>query len=594
MSVIGLLLLYAMSGRQLPQFEVIPCPPAPGLALTGRMVQDGDRETMVSSIAYGDHMHILETSLPSGSTRTHDSDEGGAWAMTVAKDGSIYLGSYPHAHLLHLSLRTHDLEDLGPVLPGEEIIWQLSTAPDGSIYGGTKPGGKLFRFDPAARSIHEIGRVNTLADHVIMVCAAPDGYVYLGLGSNPAMVVAFQVATESFKVLLTGGPGFGNVYEGEDGAVYGSVGTPMRLRDGAAIPTEHPSPPKSFLVDRSGKDWRLKSAIPRQMLDLPLTVKAGRQSTTFGRGPKSEYAGAPLPIFRVGKGPDHRIYMSSAMPATMLRFDPKTARSEVIGRLAGGEGYEIVPFGKSVAIGVYDEAKLFLFDPSKPFSAHNPADQGTIKKGQSRPYGFAIARNGSLWAAMSPAPGLPTGAVASVAEGGRTIESFPWPFPGESPTSLAQVTDRDWLFGYQSTENARLGGLAICDFNTGNATKFGEDVSLESVTSLVPAGDGVFLGSDGKKIVAIDAANRTIPWSIDCPYGRIPRGGLIRSDSGRVFGFAGRNAFEVVFTNGHCDLEPIATSDQDVTAAGVELDGYLYAASGSNLLRVAIPKTAHR
>ncbi|MGJ6970088.1 hypothetical protein ACSDR0_50365, partial [Streptosporangium sp. G11] len=87
----------------------------------------------------------------------------GSWAVTVAPDHSVYVGSYNAAagamgRLFRYNPATDQVSELGIAVPGETFAWTVAASRDGAaVYGGTSPNGKLFRYNTATGQIKDLG-----------------------------------------------------------------------------------------------------------------------------------------------------------------------------------------------------------------------------------------------------------------------------------------------------------------------------------------------------------------------------------------------------------------------------------------------------
>ena len=65
----------------------------------------------------------------------------------VAPDGSLYVGTYPNAHLYRYDPGAGTVTDLGQPIPGESVIYGLTADQNGNVYAGTYPTAHAFGYD---------------------------------------------------------------------------------------------------------------------------------------------------------------------------------------------------------------------------------------------------------------------------------------------------------------------------------------------------------------------------------------------------------------------------------------------------------------
>ncbi|MFC6533966.1 hypothetical protein [Nonomuraea rubra] len=113
----------------------------------------------------------------------------GSWAVTVAPDHSVYVGSYnatagAMGRLFRYSPATDQVNELGIPIATETFVWTVAATPDGSaVYGGTSPSGKLFRYDTATGRSTDLGSPVPGDQFVRDLAVGEDGTVYAGVGA---------------------------------------------------------------------------------------------------------------------------------------------------------------------------------------------------------------------------------------------------------------------------------------------------------------------------------------------------------------------------------------------------------------------------
>ena len=308
------------------------------------------------------------------------SSEQGAWGLTVGPDNNMYLGTLPNAHLLQFNTRLHQLIDLGaaPADPAsstkQTYIWQMTVSPHNhNVYACTFPSADLVSYNPLASKpvMVNLGTVDTThREQYIRYCVAdPDAkspYIYIGLGSVTNSIAAYNVDTHTIAFRLDGkDAGFGLVYTGVDNHVYGEVSNGgvnsfYTLSDGSYTPA--PS---------------IKSlqAAPTNVLRDDRTITVSDTTITVTRPDGSQqrylytYAGQKLQIFRLGAGPDGKLYGGTLLPYDLFTVDPDQPAhgAHISGEVGGGEPYALLAQNQLLYIAAYGAPPTEVYNPARPF-----------------------------------------------------------------------------------------------------------------------------------------------------------------------------------------------------------------------------------
>ncbi|GII92988.1 hypothetical protein [Sinosporangium siamense] len=157
---------------------------------------DGPRVYSVTSSASGPALLSIRDALTGSMIAEHPLQLGlGSWAVTVAPDHSVYVGTYngisgqAGGRLFRYTPSTDKVTEGGIAIPGESFVWTVAASPDGkAVYGGTSPGGKLFRYDTATGQITDLGSPVPGEQFVRDLAVARDGTVYAGVGAESMKV----------------------------------------------------------------------------------------------------------------------------------------------------------------------------------------------------------------------------------------------------------------------------------------------------------------------------------------------------------------------------------------------------------------------
>ncbi|MEO0070379.1 MAG: hypothetical protein ABIK18_06270 [candidate division WOR-3 bacterium] len=523
-------------------------------------------------------MHIVAFDPDTGAFKIFENPEGGAWALEVGPDGKIYAGTFYNGHILRLDPKAEKLEDLGQAIPGESYIWTLSCGPDGKIYGGTYPGAKLLQFDPSTGKCTDLGRMDPVENYNRSTAAGSDGWVYCGIGTARANLVAFNPATRERRSLIPEDKrsiGTGSVMLGADGKVYGTcLGQNYLLENGRATPIE-----------------KLPSAKPRTVL------KDGRPVSA-----SPAYKGKELALFRVAAGPDGKIYASSVMPEYLLVFDPTTRELKNLGLIPGAEAYSMLAHQDKLYIASYTGATLQIYDPKKPFNPgskkeNNPAFYGSVAPYQDRPYDICLGSDGKIYLACVPSYGHHGGALAWFDPKTQEIGHIFAPVPDQAVSALCALPDGLLAVGTSieggpgTHPKAKEAVLFLWD--TKSQRKVFECVPVPgagSIAALTFGKDKLIYGVSGETMFIFDPAKRKILTSaIYRPGGGLARAGLQTLPDGTILALAGNSVLKPKFSNGKLEFVELCKFERHISCGFALLDGYVYFASGTDLVRFQLP-----
>ncbi len=137
-----------------------------------------------------------------------------AWAITVATDGKVYLGSTPNGTLFQYDPLTESMRTLGKPVPTDTVIWVLVPGPDGKVYGGTGYSQSIFEYDPAKDEAKVLTSFKTTSkeSHVRSLAYDEDRHVLYVGGADVAKLYKYDLETGE-ETLITGFGGKTSVYD---------------------------------------------------------------------------------------------------------------------------------------------------------------------------------------------------------------------------------------------------------------------------------------------------------------------------------------------------------------------------------------------
>lgn len=484
----------------------------------------GSQRLYLAYMYAGRTVDLVSVNPESGKWRSFqnpDKSEFGA-IMAVGPDGKIYLGTRPHAQLYQLNPHTGRYRDLGQPVPGEAYIYGLATGTDGKLYGCTYPSASLFRYDTASGKFKDLGRMDPKQQYAKSIAASSDGFIYVGIGSAQAHVVAYQISSGKHRDILPasmrdaidpdGEGSTATVHKGDNGEIYATVGGKYFLVKGwtiREIPKSAFRPPASktrlkdgSIVTVNGRDLNIKTPGSASVKQVPYT-----------------YPGLEGAIFRVGMGPDGRIYGSSILPFHLFAVNVTTKRTTDLGRLGIGEAYSFASYRGKLYIAVYDgdnRVPLMVFHPTRPFSPGAAPD--------SNPVGITY----------------------------RGVD------PGWRPKAMVMGPDGKFYIGSVAGYGSVDGPLTVLDPRTNQVVKYSNVVSGESVVSLAASGNLVAGGtsiyggggsrptqSQAKLFLWDPTTNKKIYESVPVP-GAIWINDLLALPGGKLMGIATKSKDENV------------------------------------------------
>lgn len=428
---------------------------------------------------------------------------GGSWGLTVAPDSTVYVGTWPNAHLYRYVPGADRIQDLGqpPGFTGEPFaIWRVTTDAGGNVYGGTsgnQPGdGRVFGYDPTTGEVTDYG-VGYPGDGIVRSVAYGHERVYAGTGPSLHLVEVDPRTGLNREIPLPDGardrqPPDQYIYDvqvygdyllaraepsktlyvydlaagvwvdeqagvrGFDFAAAGSNGGVWMVKDGELHhydPTTAGSTGTGLEVPETrGLGWvRVPNkGFPR--LSLAALTGDGdawiyNPQTGRSRWHSPDIDPQPVTLRSIGRGPDGRIYASSYLSGGLAGFDPATGQTWQYPSGVGQAG-TIATAGDRLYLGIYPSARLLSFDPREPFNyGANPIEHFSLfEHRQDRV--FAIEPAGDRVA-------LGTVAAAGASEGTLTFfnpetdehEVHPSPVPGTNLASLAYDPAAGVLYG---------------------------------------------------------------------------------------------------------------------------------------------------
>ncbi|MFC7547686.1 hypothetical protein [Plantactinospora sp. GCM10030261] len=409
--------------------------PLRDVLLIGGAVGPGpDGRAVIWSAVTGNPAHLAAVDPRTGQTISYQPLEGspGSYAVVVAPDGSVYVGTYESGSLYRRRPgRNSPIENLGTPLPGETYIWRLAVDKAGLIYGGTSLGGKVFRYDPSTGAVRDYGPI-LAGNKYVRSIAVWNGKIYAG--SQPdAHLFEIDAASGAMRELPLPpdlGPGTGiNVYDlnAHEGRVYARFGgaTSGRLgiwevahqrwqplRDNVAgLDVSEPGRRGLVYYTRNG---RLTGLNPRTGVETDTGLEfTGRVVNNRGIGwvtlaernwpgrtlvgllwrgamfrynpltgrsdiTQTDIPGEPIPLSCLSIAESGRMWAGGYLNGGVAQVDPDTGAAQ-FNRFSQTES--VLDLGDTVWLGAYPDARLYRYDPAAPWNSteYSPGPPGTAE-----------------------------------------------------------------------------------------------------------------------------------------------------------------------------------------------------------------------
>jgi uncharacterized protein YjdB len=411
----------------------------------------------------------------------------GAWAITVADNGKVYVGSYSQGRLYEYDPATKTVVDLGQAIPGETVIWDLKPGKDGKIYGGTYPRAKVFEYDPA-KGITNYGSMIEGEEYVRSIeYNAETNTVYAGIGSH-AHLIKFDLNTQEktdilpaeyataksvYDMNIAGGKLFARV----ENSTYPTLVIDLETEQVDSWFSTHSrgvsplAPDNETIYYTFGGKLLTYNIQTKETGDTGITL--GENIVGFGMlnygDPEfpgytlSALAGnyngtyikynletkklqvSKLPLLRqpteiksIFAGPDGNIYSSGFLSGGVSIYNPESNTKEQFSGVGQSEG--ITSIGNKIYYGVYPGAKIYEHDTTKPWKRNvNPVLLFDLKvTEQDRPYAMlGVEEENKLFIGTIPDYGKLGGALTVYDTETKTVETHRNIVQDQSVVSLA-------------------------------------------------------------------------------------------------------------------------------------------------------------
>jgi streptogramin lyase len=531
----------------------------------------------------------------------------GAWAITVASDGTAYVGTYPNAHLYRYDPGTGTVTDLGQPIPGESVIYGLTADQNGNVYAGTYPTAHAFKYDPSSGQVTDYGSLDPVQQYARSTVYDPDhNKLFVGISTPNARLLRIDVATGQVEDITPPGTtakdfidldyAAGRVFANASSrlvVVDAVTGEQIKFTD-AATGTQvmdYSIAARGVSAAGPGGVYFTTStlALTHYDLDTNTVASTGHRLTrgasigygwvtengqqvlyglagnysggTFRYDPQantlaqwsSPFQYVPVALMHAIADPSNgKVFVNAFLNGSTSVYDPATGKATVTTRQGQVEDWAWDNTGK-LYVGIYPYGRLSLWDPNAPASPTNPRALFSLVDShhQNRPLSVVPAGN-SVYVGTTPAYGEYGGAltVYDVPTGAFTV--YRNLVPDQTISSLRPVGTALWagssIEGGQGTEPiATEAHLVKVDPSTGAVLADVVPVpGAASINELIVGPDGNLWGlADGTVFVANPTTGAVLR-QIPVFSGRTgANDGALSWRDGYLYGVAGGRLFVV-------------------------------------------------
>ncbi|WP_407565700.1 hypothetical protein [Streptomyces sp. 184] len=364
----------------------------------------------------------------------------GSWAVSVAPDHTVYVGSYGgdehKGRLFRYDPADDSVTELGVPVATETFVWTVAATGD-HVYGGTSPGGRLFRHDPGTGETRDLGAPVPGQGYIRDLAVGRDGTVYAGMGPSSMQVAVLSPDGDVRRVIEPPLDATGWSYDVdvvgrhllvryETSAAEKTLGVYDLKRRTWLHLTEDV---ESLTVGGGARGSSVHLVQDGELvrLDLRSGKVTGLGMTEFGEGAvrplgwrgdtlvgtsstggmwhydsrtgtgrllDDSLTGLPVSIRSMAEGPDGRLYAGGFFTGGLVAYEPATGATQFWPRVGQSEG--MVTHNGKLYLGVYPGARIYEFDGDEPKLLLNLHEQE-----QDRPFTLVSAGD---WLAFGTVP----------------------------------------------------------------------------------------------------------------------------------------------------------------------------------------------
>lgn len=517
---------------------------------------DPNSEYIYSAYTY-DSFEIVAVNTSTGNATIFSSplkDESAVYGMIEGADKNIYLATCPSGHLMRINWETKSIDDLGKILISEQYIFGLTAGIDKKIYGCTYPNAKLFSYDVFTKKIEDLGRMDSTEMYARSISSSNDGFIYIGVGFIKRHLIAYEIATRSFRDILPDsckGSSVCWISKGNDEKVYASAG-------------------KYFL---SMDKWNAKVTDRNQYLKTKnaLTLKNGNKvklndssvqvfaSDKTSKEIKFQYNGSNINLFRITLGPDNNIYGSSVFPLNLVKLNPHTNTIETIGTLGEGEIYSFNSYSDKLMIFAYGAySPIMVYKPGMNFNPKNSAEGNPwmlnypfIDSGW-RPFASIVNKNTNVYIGSMATYGAVGGSIYVMDQTNGNVKEYKNVVGNQSVFSLCNLPNNNIIGGTYchggmgTTISDKEAHIFIWDTKQNKKTFEMTPVpNMEKIDALIVGKKGIVYGFSGSYFFVFNSQTNKIIKTMKHSVGNVIYNAIGQALNGEIYGVSEKGVFHI-------------------------------------------------
>ncbi len=532
----------------------------------------------------------------------------GAWAITVASDGSVYVGSYSNGRLYRYQPSTGAVTDLGQPVPDESFVYGLTAGRDGVVYGGTYPHAHAFGYDPATGDFTDYGSLDAVQQYARSAVYDPDHHaLFVGLATPQARLIRIDLATGEKRELTPAGMAGrdlsdldyagGRVFANASGRLVvfdAATGERVTFTDSAtgAQVTDYPIGARGVSAAGPGGVYFTNATVLTRYDPTTDTVAVVTPTVKVTRGAAIGYG------WFTENGRQVLYGLAGNYSGGTFRFDPTDGTLQ---QWSSPFQYVPVPLMHAIAdpstgkvlVNAFLNGSTGVYDPATGTTA------ATARQGQVEDW--AWGSDGLLYVGIYPYgrlsawnPHAPEGPANP-----RILFSLEESHHQNRPVAVVPSGDKVYV-GTTPGYGEYGGALTVYDDATGSFDVHRHLVTDQTIASLVPVESGLWAGS------SIDGGQGTVPRATEAHLVRVDPATGVKSvevvpvpgaqsinelsigPDGKLWGLADGTVFVADLETGAVERR-IAVFDGGTGAQDGALswrDGYLYGVSGGRLFVV--------
>lgn len=538
-------------------------------------------------------LFVLQIDIDSGACRQFTCNLPGAnypTATCMSPSGRLYIGSAYAGHLLCFDPVQDALIDLGAIHPEAATFpCRIDEASDGRLWIGSYPSADLTVYDPQQNAFERCGRMDDV-DMYNYPLVDVDGCIANLVRMTKPHVVLYDPTTgtkHAVGPISVKGESELDLIRGEDERLYiaSTLGN-FRIEDGTAVPVDALPAPRPVPHLPDGSQFAFTDAKEQRYKTLSIRSAEGTE-----RQIELSYEASGSSLFYLHRGPDDCVYGSSILPLHLFRYRPQDGDLTDLGvcSTATGEAYSMANLDGELFIASYPQAKLSIYDPSRPYqfgedSEANPRDVGRMDELSYRPRSTLAGPLGRVWTASIPDYGRWGGPLSWYDPQTGTRSSYQRICGDASCYTLAWLRAQERIAigttidaGSGTQPRVERAALFLWDYQA-EAKTWEQEVDHTVINALLVGPDGRLYGTanggSGAALFVFDPSSLKFVESLDLPDPSPLDLGLQVGPDDQIYGFTRSCIYRL--NPASLQIEPIVESENGFSIAGPIVGDQIY------------------